>query len=109
MDTFIEWLNQEMNHRQWSYNELGRQSGLSGATVSLVMTGKQKASWDFCAGVAEAFDLPAENVFRRAGLLRPVPDPSAIEEITELAKGLSPELRHQLTDFARYLYQNPKP
>jgi transcriptional regulator with XRE-family HTH domain len=104
VDTFIEWLNQEMNNRQWSYNQLGRQSGLSGATVSLVMTGKQKPSWEFCAGVAEAFGLPPEVVLRKAGLLPAVYDPNGLQELMDIAKSLKPEQRAELTNYARYLF-----
>ena len=105
VDDLLDWLNDELKVRSWSYNELGRQAGISGSTVSLVMAGRQKPTWEFCAGVAKAFDMPVEDVFRRAGLLRAVPDPAGVQELIDLARSLSPESLTEVTTYARYRYQ----
>ena len=68
---FTTWLEEEIKERYWTYNELGRQAGLSSATISLVMTGRRNPGPDFCTGVAKALGLPPELVFRKAGILPP--------------------------------------
>lgn len=72
---FIEWLSNELERRYWTYNELARRADLSSATISLVMTGRRGVGKDFCNGIARAFDIPPVEVFRRAGLLPPAPEP----------------------------------
>ena len=66
---FVEWVEQEIKARYWTYNELGRQAGLSSATISSVMTGRRGPGVDFCLGVAKAFNVAPVNVFRKAGIL----------------------------------------
>jgi len=73
-DDFTGWLKGEIEARYWTYNELARQSGLSSAMVSMVMTGQRLPGPDFCTGVAKALQLPPVEVFQRAGLLPPAPD-----------------------------------
>jgi transcriptional regulator with XRE-family HTH domain len=108
MSEFFSWMNSELEDRGWSYNELARRAGFSSGTVSMVMTGKNQVSWEFCAGVADAFGMPPEDVFRKAGLLRPTPDPEGVQELTRLAKGLDAHGLELLTEFAQFLYQKER-
>lgn len=107
MDDFVNWLNAETKRRSWSNNELGRRAGVSRSTVSLVLTGQQSPTWEFCYRVAQALKEPPEKVFRLAGLLPLAPperDPLA-QEIQDILKQLAPEDRKDLLDYARYRYQ----
>jgi hypothetical protein len=40
---------------------------LGHSTISMVISGQSNAGWEFCKGVALAFDVPPDQVFRRAG------------------------------------------
>jgi transcriptional regulator with XRE-family HTH domain len=66
---FINWLIEEIDKRGWSNSELARRASVAPATVSMIISGKSNPGLDFCVGVARAFNVPPEDVLRRAGLL----------------------------------------
>src|SRR3972149_5954479 len=71
---FPEWLMNELNSRDWSQADLARQSGLTTAAISRILTGERKAGADACQQIASALGYPAETVYRAAGKLPPKPD-----------------------------------
>jgi transcriptional regulator with XRE-family HTH domain len=73
MDTFAEWLANEMNRRQWSQAELARRAGTSRSAINGLITGVRGPGPDLSNAIAHAFNLPAEDVYRAAGLLPPEP------------------------------------
>ena len=73
---FGDWLVDELGKRGWSYNEMGRRSGLTHAIVSMVINGKTNPGTSFCTAIATALGIPHVEVFRRAGLLPPERDPN---------------------------------
>lgn len=91
-DQFLDWLNQEMNQRGMGVTELGRRAGVSHAAISHIISGKNKPSSQVCTGIAKAFNIPAEEVHRRAGLLSALP-----EEDTTIRR-ISLRLRELLND-----------
>lgn len=82
---FNTWFAQELEKRSWSNNEFARRSGISPATISLVMNDKRNPGPEFCRAIARAFRIPPEEVFRRAGILDPLPP---TEEELELLRYL---------------------
>jgi len=80
IEDFRHWIKEEIDRRYWTYNELARQADLSSAFVSMVMTGQRNPGEKFCHGIAKAFDLPIDDIFRRAGILPPIPDLDANAE-----------------------------
>jgi transcriptional regulator with XRE-family HTH domain len=72
--SFAQWIVEEVESRGWSYAELGRRANLAGATISQVITEQKNPGADFCLGIARAFRVPPEEVFRRAGILPPLPE-----------------------------------
>lgn len=110
MDDFVRWLNAEIERRSWSNNELGRRADVSRSTVSLVLTGQQSPTWEFCYRVAQAFKEPPEKLFRLAGLLPPAPPErdQVIQEIIDILKQLSSAERKDLLEYARFRYQRGK-
>ncbi len=99
---FINWLIDEMNQRGWSNSELARQADLVPSTVSTVISGKYNPGFDFCLGIAKAFDYPPDYVLRRAGLLpaAPAEDDPRYQQLLETAKNLS---REELENALQYL------
>ena len=83
---FTDWLDQEVQERGWTFRELGRRAELSSGAVSKVMTGVVNPTWEFCAKIARALEMPEVEVFRRAGLLPVLPEPrrEEFERITEI-------------------------
>jgi len=92
-DDFILWLDNELKRHGWSQRELGRRAGISQTTVSLVIAGLRLPTPDFCLVIARAFEMPGDDVLRRAGHL---PAPTSPED-------LAPEVRFRLEEVARKL------
>lgn len=111
MDKFIRWLNGEMNRRGWSQRELGRRAGMSGANVSLVLSGQQAVTYDFIAAVARALGERPEPLFRLAGLLpayHGTEDEQAIQELEEVWRELTPAERRQVYQYAMWRLREQK-
>jgi transcriptional regulator with XRE-family HTH domain len=69
MDSFIVWMQKEMNARNWKQADLARSANLDSALISMLINGKRKPGEVTCNAIASAFNIPAETVFRIAGLL----------------------------------------
>ena len=76
---FSEWLLREIEARGLTYSDVARQGKISHARVSQVLAGELPGK-RFCLAIAKALQIPAETVFREAGLLPPVPEPDAALE-----------------------------
>lgn len=77
MSAFTEWLRGELAARRWSYQDLADNAGLSKGAVGVVMSQRQNPGLALCRGVAQAFQMPPENVLRQAGLLPGGPAPES--------------------------------
>jgi transcriptional regulator with XRE-family HTH domain len=89
---FITAIEDELKERGWSQSELAKRSDINPSTLSLILSGDRNPGPDICLGVARAFDLPPEDVFRTAGLLPPkTKQDHLIELITHLASQLHTE------------------
>lgn len=66
---FVEWIESELSKRDWSRADFARKGKFSTAQVTRVLNREQKAGEAFCRGVSVAFNVPQEEIFRRAGLL----------------------------------------
>lgn len=71
---FKEWVEQEMQKRGWKQAELARAGGMDPVTLNRILNMERKAGPDSCSAIARALGLPAEEVYRRAGLLPKLPD-----------------------------------
>lgn len=69
MESFVNWLNAELDRRGWSRSEAARRGGISDSMFGKVIGGFANPGIDFCRGVSRAFDVPMEEVFRLAGIL----------------------------------------
>ncbi len=65
---FAEWVNAQMKAREWNQAELAKQTGMSGAQVSRVLSRASGPGLEFCHKIAKAFDVPLEVVLQQAGL-----------------------------------------
>jgi len=66
---FSEWLNNQLSDRGWSQSEAARRSGMSASAIQQVANGITKPGPRLCSGLARAFGLSIEEVYRLAGLL----------------------------------------
>lgn len=76
---FKDWLQSEMEKRGWSQRELAAMTKekrrrdsdpiVSQTAIHFVLSGERPATWNFCAGIAPAFDMSPIEVFVIAGLI----------------------------------------
>ena len=106
LDRFTDWLELEVKDRGWSFEELGRRAHVSSGHLSKIRTGAQLPTWEVSVRIAYALKMPPEVVFRKAGLLPPLPStndlsPEAqadIDEIRRTVAMLSPEAQERVTE-----------
>ena len=100
------WLNTLLQKREWTMRELARQSGMSHAAISVVLSGQRKPTWEFCAKVADALKMSKVELFRMAGLMESVPEDIADEEeLIHLTRHLARHDRRNLIIYARALVE----
>ena len=69
--SFTTWLSRELDERGWSQSEAARRGQISGTMISMVLSEQARPGLDFMRGIARAFNIPLEDVFRLAGVLPP--------------------------------------
>lgn len=80
METFITWLNIELNKRNWRLSDLARAANLDTGSVSRILSGTRRPGPEVCLAIARALQLPPETIFRQAGLLPPKPEEAMAED-----------------------------
>jgi len=68
---FSDWLQRKLDERKWSYADLARNSRISPAQITRLMSGERGIGPKTCKAIARALRIPPETVFRQAGLLPP--------------------------------------
>ena len=100
--SFSEWLQAEMTQRDLSQSELARLAGVTRSAINGVLSGSRGPGHDLCSGIARAFKLPPEAVYRAAGLLPPVAERRAkLEELALVAGDLDDDEIEDLIDIAK--------
>jgi transcriptional regulator with XRE-family HTH domain len=79
---FTEWVDAERKKRGWTQTELARRAGVKQSGLSMAINGARNFGPDLLAGVARAFNLPLETVYRLAKYLPP--EPTKDERIKEI-------------------------
>jgi transcriptional regulator with XRE-family HTH domain len=103
--SFIEWLDHELAERGWNDNQLANRAGISHSVISKARRGTMPR-WDACAAIASALNIPADLVFRQAGLLPPLADEEAVLiELRFLISQLPARDRNELMQIARLKVQ----
>jgi transcriptional regulator with XRE-family HTH domain len=71
---FVEWLQTEIDKRNWSQSDCARAADLNRAVINKLLNGKCKPQPATLVAIARAFKIPVEIAYRAAGLLPPVAD-----------------------------------
>lgn len=87
MTSFGEWIVQTCEGRGWNTAELARRAGMNQSVLSRIINGGRNPGERTCTAIANALGIPAEEVFRRAGLLRSSNDDSV--EVARIVHGIS--------------------
>ena len=68
-ENFSNWLQTELDKRQWSQADLAYSAGISRAVVNKLLNKKTYPQPDTLQAIARAFKIPVETSYRAAGLL----------------------------------------
>ncbi len=104
---FADWLQRELNKREWSHAELARRSGVQTSQISRVINRSRRAGPDLCIAIAGGLELPREEVFRARGWLEYLPETSELKLSPETVRvavhieSLSPPLRRAVLKTAQ--------
>jgi transcriptional regulator with XRE-family HTH domain len=97
--SFIDWLNLELQRRDWTQADLSQKSGITQGAISKVINGQRKPGVDFCDGIAHAFKYPSDRVMRAAGLLPQIKTKGpTLEEINHKLTFLPPDKQQMILD-----------
>src|SRR5512138_682659 len=66
---FSEWLQAEMDKRDWSQSDCARAAELNRAVINKLLNGKCKPQPTTLLAIARGFKIPVEIAYRAAGLL----------------------------------------
>lgn len=109
MESFAEWLQEELSNRGWSRSIAAQRGGISASMYDKVINGYAKPGLDFCAGVARAFGIPIETVLREAGILPRlqvnIENDSAIQRILDRLRYLTIAEREEALALIEVIYR----
>lgn len=113
---FGAWLDRELQARGWSQSEAARRGEMSSQMVNALVNGQANPGLDSCQGIARAFKIPLEDVFRMAGILPAQPKDRPVRErmrvvyevdgddlVLRLWRSLSPEDQRIVRDLMERL------
>lgn len=106
---FQKWLKRELKERDMIQAELARRANVSRASITKLLSENRTPSYDMCQGIADAFEIPVENVYRAADLLPPVhPEDAIITEMLHLFEQLNMEGKEDVRDYMRMKIEQAK-
>lgn len=94
MSAFSDWLYSQMQAKGWSQSDLARHAGVTRTAVSDVLSGRRKAGNELCSAIALALQIPPEEVFRAAGILKTKPNDPWIERMAYRLSNLAESRRN---------------
>lgn len=118
MNSFGNWIIQEIEERGWSQSELARRSHASRGSISNIVRGTRYPGPEMCNAIAKAFKYPPEYVFKKAGIIPPEKNSTnktnpSLEEANQLLEELPEDYQKQALNLIRFLHKtygpdNPK-
>lgn len=106
IEDFWQWAEKELEIQHLNWYRVEQTAGLSNAAISKRARELLPPTDTTCRAIAQAFRLPLENVFRRAGLL---PSPPTRDDNFEAAlflfRQLSEEDQEKMLAFIRTLVE----
>jgi len=91
MADFAEWLSSEIRRRGWSEAEFARRGKITPQAVNQVINGINQPGAKLYAAAARAFEIPKEEVLRRAGELKAWPPEAFTDDLTARLRRLPAE------------------
>lgn len=103
--TFSQWVQNNLDDRNWSQAELARRAGITrGAVSNIVNNQRNRPDPDTVKAIARAFGKSEEEALQIAGYLSPKPDfDPEIAELNALWEKLTPEQQQMGMELFRRL------
>lgn len=73
MENIADFIKAEIERKGWSQARLAKAAKLDSAVISNIINEKRGIGWESARAIADALNIPAETMFRKAGLLPPAP------------------------------------
>jgi len=105
-NNFSTWLEQQIKKRKMSQARLAEEAGVTRSAINKVIKGKRNPGYDMCNGVAKAFNMTVDEVYREAGLLPDVhPDDALVSRILYKLDVMQkdPELKDQVATIEAFI------
>ena len=105
---FREWLQNELNKREWRATDLAQRGNIDNGLVSRLLSGARPPSVEVLKKIASAFMYPVDDVFRHAGVLPTQRESQRTAALRHVAEQLEEEDIEELIQLARYKLQRRK-
>lgn len=104
------WVLNELDKRDWTPATLSKKSGINPGSLSHILNGSRNPGPDICTAIADALGYPQEQVFRAAGLLRPLPygEDATFREILESVRQMTVEERKEILEYTLWKKQRKR-
>lgn len=103
MEKLRELIQNRLAEEGISNRQLADKMGMSHTMVNDVLSGKSRPGLRFYIEASRALHVPVERLLEAAGEIPPGPEEDPIlKELLEIARNLSPEMRRDLRDYARW-------
>jgi transcriptional regulator with XRE-family HTH domain len=93
-----------MEKRGWGMAVTARRASLSHPVISDIVNLQAQPTFETCVGLAKAFEMPPEEVLRRANMLSSHSD-ARLQTLIDLYNNLSPQDRIDLIAYAEMRYR----
>lgn len=103
----VEWLQIELNKRDWRQSNLTAKGGINSGLMSMIMNGLRKPGPKTLVKIADALGIPREIVFEKWGLLDESTDEKEqlLDQMRFNARGLTLSEIRAVTGYVAYLRQ----
>ena len=102
------WIKQELTKRRMTGRRFADEIGCSPTHAHRLIVGDAQPSEKLCPKIAHLFGMTEQEVLRRAGKLRQLPndyDKAQEQELKEIMQGLPYSKRKTLIEFAQFLFR----
>ena len=93
---FPEWLQQQLDAKNWRVTDLANNAHISAAAVSRILNSQRNADTNTLLSFAEALNISPITIFRKAGLLPEGGDHASFEDWQYLIKQLTPDEEEEM-------------
>ena len=101
METFTEWLLEEMGRKNMSQQALAQKSGITPAQVSRIISGQRGLGEKSLKAIAHALNISPVTIFRKAGLLPEGGEQASIEDWKHLLDQLTSVEQEEMREIAQ--------